>query len=208
MDTLVQQFNQLHVSKKDAKKQVPTGVINKNKVLLPKPKPSLTGFSPTKVIVDPNILKINRDILLPQPSTFKINNVLSYRYLDKNEREYRNIEALFANTRAQKYNLRVKFIRKVLNPYLSKAFELKQHFQYSKKKSLRLFHGTREEYVDNICTYNFDWRLGGTEKGHRHGKVDKVAEGDINTLVPPRGYDTTSGKDGAVYCISDGNATD
>lgn len=91
-----------------------------------------------------------------------------------------------------------------------------------------MFHGTKRQYVDGICENNFDWRLSGKSRGHKHGygvnftqssyfagfftersgtKVIIVADvlcnktfmGNCLTRVPPEGYDTSVRHDHRVY---------
>lgn len=210
MDSFTRDFEKLSISKRKlSKKQVQA--IKRD-------------FQPVKVLVDRTVLKINQCILsTEQADCHQVNNVLTYLRLHRNNAEFMDIKILFANS-----NLRVVSVRKVNNPYLKKAFELKRHLHYDNLQPQRLFHGTKFKYVDNICTYNFDWRLGGCEKGHRYGKgvnfstsayfatcfcdkskrkvmimadvlIDEVKPGNINMVVPPRGSDTTTGKDGTIF---------
>lgn len=211
MDSLIQELENLSISKKKpSRKQV---------------QHILYEFEPAKVLVDLTIMKISHAVLSTQEADYcdRVNNVLTYLQLQKNSAEFKKIKTLFA-----KSNLIVKSVRKVNNPYLKKAFELKRHLCYGGSHPQQLFHGTKEKYVDNICTYNFNWRLGGCEKGHRYGKgvnfstsayfatffcdknkrkvmimadvlIDEVKPGNINMVVPPRGSDTTTGKDGTVF---------
>ncbi|XP_023312204.1 poly [ADP-ribose] polymerase 11-like [Anoplophora glabripennis] len=211
MDSVILEFNKLTVSKKKRSKTQ----VKVTQLHIP---------GPIRVSIDPNILKINNKFTLSnEGDCYEVNNVLTYINLHKDNAQFKDIKKLFA-----KSNMFVKSVKKVHNPYLQKAFELKRNMQYGNKQPRRLFHGTKEKYVDNICTYNFDWRLGGTEKGHRHGKgvnfsqsahfatffcdkkrrrviiladvlIDEVRPGNINTLVPPRGSDTTSGKNGMIF---------
>lgn len=211
MNSFILEFNKLSVSKKKQSRRQ----VEATKLHVP---------SPIKVVIDASVLKINQCKLSTQHKDYmKVNNVLTYIYLDRNDDEFVDISNLLA-----KSNLYVTDVRKVDNPYLKKAFELKRNLRYGSKLPRRLFHGTKEKYLDNICTYNFDWRLGGTEKGHRHGKgvnfspsasfatifcdkgrekvmiladvlIDKIKPGNINTLVPPRKSDTTSGQNQKVF---------
>ncbi|KAK9890850.1 hypothetical protein WA026_012196 [Henosepilachna vigintioctopunctata] len=58
-------------------------------------------------------------------------------------------------------------------PYLERAFNLKKQH----KKSLGfdcseriVYHASTPENIDSICIHNFNWRLFGRSRGHKHGQ--------------------------------------
>lgn len=67
-------------------------------------------------------------------------------------------------------------IKRVQSQYLWRPFKNKQNelsIKYGRDDKInvqKLFHGTREEHVNDICKENFDWRLHGTNVGQLYGR--------------------------------------
>lgn len=93
--------------------------------------------------------------------------------LDTSNQEYRDVVSRVLLSLPQ---VRVATVKRIQNPYLWRPYKNKQELlslSYSGNERLniqRLFHGTKAKYVDNICRENFDWRLHGTNSGHKYGK--------------------------------------
>lgn len=90
--------------------------------------------------------------------------VVEYIDLQPNDPNFLKIKARFPS------KLKVLHVQEVNNPFLKASFELNRHYKYRDLEPLTLFHGTRLQYVNSICTFNFDWRLCGAVKGHKYGK--------------------------------------
>lgn len=148
-------------------------------------------------------------------------NPCALREVEKGSIEYNRIETLFYQTSR---GITLKKIERVENPYLLGSYLLKRKkLQQDGVVSERdFFHGTRECYVDDICTFNFDWRK---SKGCKFGQgvsftpevsyaqhytcdgviilarvlVGKVITGSNLTILPPEGFDTTWNGKGTVY---------
>ncbi|XP_021932726.1 poly [ADP-ribose] polymerase 12-like [Zootermopsis nevadensis] len=86
--------------------------------------------------------------------------------------EYNTVKHLFKNTNKKRFN--VVQIERIQNPYLLGCYLLKKSEMecilggYVEER--RLFHGTRQSNVHDICENNFDWRLHGDSTGNRYGK--------------------------------------
>jgi len=89
--------------------------------------------------------------------------------------EYNEIVELFSRT-MNKFNgrLKVKSIRRVQNRSLWERFaQFCSDAERTRRRPLavrRLFHGTKKQYVEAICSNGFDWRLSGTSTGTVYGK--------------------------------------
>ncbi|KAJ8931397.1 hypothetical protein NQ314_015694 [Rhamnusium bicolor] len=173
-------------------------------------------FEPSEITPCPAIMNIQR-IRNFCPDEFNYGEqIVSYEELDIYDCNYDKIEELFEDS----VRLEIDRIIKVYNPYLKKSFELKRHLHYGNIQPTRLFHGTKENYVQSICEFNFNWRYFGRERGHRYGKgvyftsspsfasffcdkgttkkvmiladvlVKNKCRGNENLVVPPLGYDT------------------
>ncbi|RZC39353.1 PARP domain containing protein [Asbolus verrucosus] len=140
--------------------------------------------------------------------------------------EYQSVRDLFIETRHPSMN--IVNIERVENPYLLASYLLKKDKMERNNpttKERSLFHGTREMYIDGICKYNFDWRRRGQSRGHKFGQgvsfspktsysrhythgenvmflvkvlVGAVTAGNYETVIPPKGFDTTRNHDGNV----------
>ncbi|XP_008195751.2 protein mono-ADP-ribosyltransferase PARP11 [Tribolium castaneum] len=121
-------------------------------------------------------------------------------------------------------SLMIEDLIEVNNPVLDIAYEMKKcekKHTFGNVNEALLFHGTRRENVESICTYNFDWRLFGSNRGHKFGKgvnfspsakyasnysdphsyhkimivakvlIGNVCQGDQDMSLPPPGYDTS-----------------
>ncbi|XP_044264720.1 pheromone-processing carboxypeptidase KEX1-like [Tribolium madens] len=138
---------------------------------------------------------------------------------------YTEIENMITND-----SIVIENIVKVENPFLRKAYHAKKKEKQALYGAVReelLFHGTKKCNVDNICRYNFDFRLFGTNKGHRFGQgvsfspnakyaswysddsyhkvmivadvlIANVCDGDENMNLPPPGFDTSQKPGGSV----------
>lgn len=91
-------------------------------------------------------------------------SVVEYIDLQPNHPNFLKIKARFPSC------LKILHVKEVNNPFLKASFELNKHYKYRDLVPLTLFHGTQLQYVHNICTFNFDWRLYGSVKGHKYGK--------------------------------------
>lgn len=199
---LIYQFQRLSVSK-------PTVVI------------SVHSFQPIPVKIDPSLVY---EFLENQNNTNLNNDNLTYKItsLENNSWEFSSIKRLFTSTNKKCFS--VHSIEKVNNPYLLAQYNLMQ-IRYKKRyghtSEQNLFHGTREDNIGGICTYNFDWRLKGSARGHIFGQGvsftpisnyatnygDKTFEkimivakvlisnkciGNKDTVLPPANCDTTT----------------
>lgn len=123
------------------------------------------GFGPQKDAV-------NRD-LPPFWDAMKSSDTMRIVTLENSSKEYSDISHLLLLTLPGR---RTRAIKRIQNPFLWRPFKNKQlelTLKYGSAKTLniqRLFHGTREEYVESICKENFDWRLYGTNVGHKFGR--------------------------------------
>jgi len=103
---------------------------------------------------------------MPSNSAFIRANVQEYT------QEYNTVLRLFKTTTQKQFKI-VK-IERVQNPYLLGCYQLKKNEMeclpgnYVTEK--RVFHGTQQSNVDNICENNFNWRLHGESTGNRFGK--------------------------------------
>ncbi|XP_068218015.1 protein mono-ADP-ribosyltransferase PARP11-like [Palaemon carinicauda] len=115
---------------------------------------------------------VNQD-LPPLWDSMKTTDPMRIITLENASKEYNEISHLLLLTLPGK---RAQAIKRIQNPFLWRAFKNKQHeltLKYQSGNSLniqRLFHGTREEYVESICKENFDWRLHGTNVGQMYGR--------------------------------------
>ncbi|KAJ8934142.1 hypothetical protein NQ314_013552 [Rhamnusium bicolor] len=100
--------------------------------------------------------------------------------LNHSSPEFKNIQLLFSNISYYK----LTDVEVVFNPYLKKKFELRRQLVFGGIQPIRLFHGTKEKYIDSICNHNFDWRCYRRNR-HRYGK-------GVN-FTPDIGY-------AAIYC--------
>jgi poly [ADP-ribose] polymerase 7/11/12/13 len=86
--------------------------------------------------------------------------------------EYNTVTTLFKNTTQKKFH--VIRIERIQNPYLLGCYLLKKNemecMPDSYVEERRVFHGTKQSNVNNICENNFDWRLHGDSTGNRYGK--------------------------------------
>ncbi|XP_063904823.1 protein mono-ADP-ribosyltransferase PARP12-like [Zophobas morio] len=147
--------------------------------------------------------------------------------VSENSTEYEEVNELFQETSR---GMSITKLERVENPYLlghylMKKEKMQNEGSYPSEKSL--FHGTFEEYVSDICKYNFDWRKCGNSKGHKFGQgvsfapevsyarhytrvgedvmiltkvlVGKDTVGDSSTVVPPAPYDTTTNCKDTVF---------
>ncbi|XP_030757005.1 protein mono-ADP-ribosyltransferase PARP11-like [Sitophilus oryzae] len=159
----------------------------------------------TKLVVKQNLLGLYKNT--------NINNFVKRMQLSKYSTEFNDIRANFPPS------LTILQIQKVVNPFTRKSFELTRQLKYGNIEPLQLYHGTKMKNLSSICRNNFDWRLSGSETGHRigHGvnftskakfavnfcdksfeKVMILAEvlvrreilGNQDLSVPPDGFDT------------------
>jgi hypothetical protein len=88
--------------------------------------------------------------------------------VDKDSDEYKKVDCLFSRTTTSYHMIKLE---RVENPYLVGHYLMKREKMLKEGSvSERLFfHGTKEENVDGICKYNFDWRRNGNAKGHKFG---------------------------------------
>ncbi|KAJ1165263.1 hypothetical protein NDU88_005691 [Pleurodeles waltl] len=91
--------------------------------------------------------------------------------LDKNTNEYKEVAGLFGKTMDSQ---RILNIRRIQNLDLWEFFcrkkaQLKRKRRVAFIDERMLFHGTSNEFVEAICSYNFDWRLSGMH-GSMYGK--------------------------------------
>lgn len=118
----------------------------------------LTISEPQDVVQQPSLLlEFGHQWTPNQP-------VVQYIDLQPNDSNFLKIQARFPS------KLKVLHVQEVNNPFLKASFELNRHYKYKDRTPLTLFHGTKLQYVNNICTFNFDWRLWGAVKGHKYGK--------------------------------------
>ncbi|KAI4454689.1 poly [adp-ribose] polymerase [Holotrichia oblita] len=121
-------------------------------------------------------------------------------------------------------------IERIQNPYLLAAFLLKKDEmtrRTGQQEIKKLFHGTKEASVMDICNDNFDWRCFGKSTGHKsvgvsfastanyaNNYVDKTCDNQVMFLVhvlvgkttigvssmklPPNGFDTSIKPNGDV----------
>ncbi|KAK9890854.1 hypothetical protein WA026_012200 [Henosepilachna vigintioctopunctata] len=58
-------------------------------------------------------------------------------------------------------------------PYLERAFNLKKQYQnslgFNCTESI-VYHASIPENINSICIHNFNWRLFGRSRGHKHGQ--------------------------------------
>ncbi|CAH1106972.1 unnamed protein product [Psylliodes chrysocephalus] len=174
------------------------------------------------IVDDPTIMKINvvQTVLMGNGQNCEsVSKVLSYRNILPTSREFMELEKVFL-----KEKLLIESAKAVVNPYIKQSFELKRICHYNDITPLLLYHGTKEKYVDSICTFNFNWRYSGFETGYKFGKgvnfsdkptyssmfcdkkklkgviivadvlIKTVAPGNPNFVLPPKGADTTIGK--------------
>ncbi|RZC32613.1 PARP domain containing protein [Asbolus verrucosus] len=145
--------------------------------------------------------------------------VVTCQNLHPTDHMYKKIEDLITNE-----TFVIENIVEVHNPFLKKAYDLKKSQkkrQFGEVHECLVFHGTKKANVNSICTYNFNWRLFGTNKGHKFGKgvsfstnakyasnysdldlyhkvlivakvlITNVCQGHPNMTYPPPGYDTS-----------------
>jgi hypothetical protein len=138
--------------------------------------------------------------------------------------EYETVEKVFQLT-ARGHT--INKLERVENPYLLGHYLLKKEKmekEHGTVEERSLFHGTQENYVDDICRFNFDWRRKGSSRGHKFGQgvsftpevsyarhytpdrvmllvkvlVAKLHIGQSDTVVPMESYDTTRNSPGTV----------
>ncbi|KAG7173891.1 mono-ADP-ribosyltransferase PARP12-like 6 [Homarus americanus] len=102
------------------------------------------------------------------PSTWdsmKDNDTMIKVSLDVSSQEYCDVMSQLLITVPA---ARVVSIMRIQNPFLWRPFQNKQaelaikYDGYEKLNIQKLFHGTRHEFIDDICKKNFDWRLHGS----------------------------------------------
>lgn len=144
---------------------------------------------------------------------------VSYRELHWSDDQFRKIENLIHNP-----TIIIDSIIKVDNPLLMNAYYRKKEEKLKEFNGVEehlLFHGTKDNNVESICKYNFDWRLYGKNVGHKFGKgvnfsinakyasaytdpnsyvkvmiiakvlIANVCQGKHDMSIPPPGFDTT-----------------
>jgi len=103
---------------------------------------------------------------MPSNSAFITANVEEYT------QEYNTVSRLFKSTTQKQFKI-VK-IERVQNPYLLGCYQLKKNemecLPGNYVTESRVFHGTQQSNVQNICENNFNWRLHGESTGNRYGK--------------------------------------
>jgi poly [ADP-ribose] polymerase 7/11/12/13 len=86
--------------------------------------------------------------------------------------EYNKVQHLFKATTQKQF--KVVKIERVQNPYLLGCYQLKKNEMECLPGNCvtesRVFHGTQQSHVQNICENNFNWRLHGESTGNRYGK--------------------------------------
>ncbi|KAJ8979424.1 hypothetical protein NQ317_002204 [Molorchus minor] len=90
--------------------------------------------------------------------------------LEQTSSEYCRIKQSFDLSMKKRYT--VTKIR-VENPYLLVQYNLKKWHKQSKYVGCverQLFHGTSKHNIEQICCFNFNWRLAGNCVGHRFGR--------------------------------------
>ncbi|KAF2905506.1 hypothetical protein ILUMI_00672 [Ignelater luminosus] len=155
--------------------------------------------------------------------------VVRYVQLSPASAEYKKIEKQFRRT--NKKFFRVFRIERVENPYLLAGYLLKKEEllgRHGFTKEELLFHGTKEQNIDNICKENLNWRLHGKGTGHIFGKgvsftpisnyathycdkhssikvmllmkvlVSNSCLGNSQMDIPPNGFDTSRKGNGHV----------
>ncbi|KAI4454700.1 poly [adp-ribose] polymerase [Holotrichia oblita] len=143
--------------------------------------------------------------------------------------EYQDVQESFHSTNTNYFT--VTRIERIQNPYLLAAFLLKKEEMEERTNDLtvqQLFHGTKNEYVMNICRNNFNWRFNGQNRGHKFGQgvsftpysnyatyygdkgrnnrvmllahvlVGRINVGTENTFLPSSSFDTTGKPNGDV----------
>lgn len=144
--------------------------------------------------------------------------------VDEDSEEYSSVENIFEETAR---GLTITKLERVENPYLLGIYLLKKEKmqeEYGFVNEESLFHGTEIEYIDSICTDNFDWRRSGNSTGHKFGMgvsfapevsyarhygneimilskvlVQNKCFGDCSTEIPPESYDTTTNGRNTVF---------
>ncbi|XP_031560532.1 protein mono-ADP-ribosyltransferase PARP12-like [Actinia tenebrosa] len=91
--------------------------------------------------------------------------------LEKLQKEYRNIEALFTKTMNKTHN--IESIERLENQsvwekYSSTKSQMSRGASDANERFL--FHGTKKGSVEGICKKNFDWRKSGTSTGSLYGE--------------------------------------
>ncbi|KAF7265360.1 hypothetical protein GWI33_021208 [Rhynchophorus ferrugineus] len=147
-------------------------------------------------------------------------HVVKYKTLDSQSAEYISVKNMI--------DFNIIKIDKILNEFNTMAFLLKKRFMYNDNYTIEMLHATKEGCVQGICENNFNWRLSGLSRGHKHGfgvnftkssyfanfftnsrgsSIIIVADvlckttfcGHSQTRVPPKGYDTSIRIDEKVY---------
>ncbi|XP_060605777.1 protein mono-ADP-ribosyltransferase PARP12-like isoform X4 [Ruditapes philippinarum] len=95
--------------------------------------------------------------------------------LKENDTEYKEIKGLFLESLGRPRTVRIKSIERIENGDLWEDFVGKQIKMLKKKTEeevgeRRLFHGTRNQYIDPIWNRGFDFRLSGQTSGTVYGK--------------------------------------
>lgn len=154
---------------------------------------------------------------------------VQYKSISSSSPEYQNIKNLI-DYKA----MVIDDLVEVSNPVLETAYELKKcekKFSFGEVSECLLFHGTKSANVGSICTYNFDWRLFGSNRGHKFGKgvnfspsakyasnysdpknymkvmivakvlMAKICQGHHDMSLPPPGYDTSQKDDNASVIV-------
>ncbi|KAJ3647607.1 hypothetical protein Zmor_019477 [Zophobas morio] len=122
-------------------------------------RPKKFQTSPVPCKLNPNIVKTKTNA----------RRAVTYRNVHPTEDTYNDILSLITNQ-----TIVVENLVQINNPYLKSAYDLKKEqkvSQYGNKVSEKLlFHGTRKENLDSICTWNFNWRFFGESTGHKFGQ--------------------------------------
>ncbi|XP_068231657.1 protein mono-ADP-ribosyltransferase PARP12-like [Palaemon carinicauda] len=119
-----------------------------------------------------NRVKKNKDLYFNQFFTAEDNGALRQSVPDGSP-EFLLIKRLM---NASMNQVCVLSVERIINPHQWKAYQNKKHqmkLSFHDNQSLineqYLFHGTKHRAVDEICKFNFDWRLHGSNVGNVYG---------------------------------------
>lgn len=153
-----------------------------------------------------------------------LQELYTLQLVDQTSDEFQSVQTLWKKS-VTSYS--IKKIERLENPFTLAQFLIKKEEKLKKcgaVSEVNLFHGTNESCIDQICRFNFDWRLRGKSRGHKFGQgvsfardayysthytqnkliflvavlVYRKATGCDTNVLPPEGCDTTTNTPGTV----------
>lgn len=126
-----------------------------------------------------NVISINDTIIRQNPMLHQqchftpFNRTFHLLRVSEFSQDYEEISGLFYAT--MKNGHKITQMDRIVNPYMYGAYLLKKEQLMRRNpgnwEEYMLFHGTKKNNVNDICKYNFNWRLCGSGTGrHKFGQ--------------------------------------